>query len=167
MDSVVSYQGSRFINFRSYDFSSAGHHRYRSISIEAYDVDDTECHDLGIIAGVIRSAEYRDDRVGGQVHGPYRIGTISPDAFVAHDIPTARWILDRWVTASGPLPAGLRSDLENEIHPLFGPAAVCYALPRPGTSAVNDRGDRHNGYFEFVIIDRVERTAHRLVASDD
>lgn len=146
---------------------------------------DPDQDDQSILESLIESPGYQHDyaspfpsRGGSEprawgIHGRWRIDAIHPDLFEPSTAEAAKaeinvWANDQdWTDPEYSQPADAIQRLET-IYSLLGSGPVL-KLRNPPREAEHDYGfvTGSLGFHEFIVIDRILRTLHVIVASDD
>ena len=124
-----------------------------------------------VVRGLIAHPSYRDNYLSSDakttdhVHGPYRLESVTLDAFELLDVETALAIFDAWVQMY-PLSEGdtVEGDLA-AVYRLFREARTCWHLRPLGENEFHELGFVLGPFVEFVL-----ESANRLslvVASSD
>ncbi len=141
--------------------------------------------DRSLLESLIESPGYQHDyaspfpsRSGSEpsdwgIHGRWKIDAIHPDLFEPSTAEAATaeinaWANDQeWMDPEYSQPADVMQRLE-PIYSLLGSGPVL-KLHNPPREAEHDYGSVTGklGFHEFIVIDRILRTLHVIVASDD
>ncbi|WP_169541814.1 hypothetical protein [Nocardia jiangxiensis] len=143
------------------------------MDIKTFRLLDMDADDHLVLEALIRTIEFRDDYVGGgvnpdgDVHGPYFLDKLTPDAFTPARSSTLQETFRKWTNLCGSLPDRLRDTLLDQVINPIESATTRFQLRNLGEVAKNDYADIHNEFHEFVLINRVERRLILIVATDD
>lgn len=146
---------------------------YAWVSIRRFRVADVEEDDRALLDALIAHPEYRDDYAGGgadptnEIHGPYRLGAITPETFEVSSSDEARRVIQEWADEDEPQSLQTQDRLRQIVYPLL--RGTIYRLPDLRAHAEHEWGwvVGLRGFHEFVVIDRGDRTLALVVASDD
>ncbi|WP_411109089.1 hypothetical protein [Streptomyces sp. c-19] len=173
MRSMLTHEGSTFINFRKYRFQDPRSPAFRWVDIKRLRFPVKSVGDTELLAELIGHEQFQDDYAGGGVlpeglrHGPYWVRAVTPDAYEAVDREKSDRILWEWANRFEVVPAGLATDLRREVFDLLTAAERIYHLSELGDEAIHDWGGVHGDFLEFVLIDRSAGQITLLVAADD
>ncbi|MFF8694832.1 hypothetical protein ACF08W_21775 [Streptomyces sp. NPDC015144] len=172
MESGLAHGESVFINFRR-SMRDPKEHGFRWVDIKQLRFSADPVDDEGLLAALIGHEQFRDDYAGGGVlpdgprHGPYWLGSITPDLYAPISQEKAVQILRDWAAPLRDLPTGLEADLRREVFARVAAADGIYYLNELGDEAVHDWGRVHDCFHEFVLVDRAAGRITLIVAADD
>jgi len=144
------------------------------VSIKVFTVP-ADVDDHAALASMIAHVRYRDSYAGTgdtdmiDKHGPYWLSAITPDTFVVADPVAVDTVIRTWAGYYTPWPEADRAAMDREVYPRIQHATVIYQLPDIRATAQHDWGDvvGSDGFYEYVMIDRVAGELALMVASDD
>lgn len=147
----------------------------------SFTILDDSASDQCLLAAVLAHPRYRDHCAGpfdGQIehdlHGPYRIETITVDGFVSTTVVAALTVMHLWIRdCVFPEYRDSIVDSLRLIHRHVGPplreADCIYRLVTPRRGNEHDWASvvGHCGFHEFIAIDRTRQTVWMIIASND
>ncbi|MFI0943274.1 hypothetical protein [Streptomyces sp. NPDC021020] len=171
MGTELTHEGSIFLNFRHYAFPAPMGHGFRWVDAKYLRPPAGPASDRELLAAVVAHEQYRDDYAGGGVdpegtrHGPYRLASVTPDAYEPLTGERGAQILRAWL---GPgIPAELSADLHRDVFAPLTAADSVHHLRALGNEHFHDWGGVHGEFHEFVLVDRAAARVTLLVAADD
>lgn len=133
-----------------------------------------------VIEAVIRHPQYRDTYLGGgpeaqgflDVHGPYRLPTVTADAYVPTSVEMIRDDLCEWARPPNCDSDACDKSVQILRSRVFGQLSAGLSwfrldLQREGNEHESGRCVGTVGFHEFLVIDRAAGKALLLTASDD
>jgi hypothetical protein len=148
---------------------------YQWVSIKLFALPSEPVDDHAALNLLLQHVRYRDSYASSvfkdsmNLHGPYRLDTITTDSFTLSDGASAETTIRTWAEQLTPVPDAACDELQRELYPRIRNASRCYRLADPGKDALHDWGDvvGKTGFNEFVLIDRDGGSLALVVASDD
>lgn len=164
-DEQLVYQGTIFINPSV---------TRQWVDIKVFSVPDS-VDDRTALAMMIAHVRYRDSYAGTgdkdmvDIHGPYWLRAITPEAFGVADPAAAENLIRTWADYSVRWPDADREAVQREVYARINRATVIYQLPDIRAGAQHDWGEvvGSDGFHEFVLLDRAAGELALVVASDD
>ncbi|MFD7071684.1 hypothetical protein ACFV97_31140 [Streptomyces sp. NPDC059913] len=124
MDSELAHGESVFINFRR-SMRDPKEHGFRWVDIKQLRFSAEPVDDEGLLAALIGHEQFRDDYAGGGVlpdgprHGPYWLGSITPDLYAPISQEKAVQILRIGRRRSGTCPPDWRQICSGRCSPAW------------------------------------------------
>ena len=169
---MIDYLDQTFINFRSFAFDDPRDHGFRWVDLKHFRLRAQPPADELVLRSLMGDDRFADGYSGGGanpaggIHGPYRLGRITPASYEHVDAAAAIDEVDRWALQYGDLPASLVEALEQQVYAPIRSATGLYRLKDLGEDAFHDFVV-HGEFHEIVIIDRAANAVTLVVAGDD
>jgi hypothetical protein len=145
------------------------------VNIKRFGIE-SDGSDEELIATLIADRQYRDHYAGqdpieqnqDDLHGPYWLSAIDAGSFVAIHAQAAMNVIQSWADDPERQSEEVQRRLRDEVYPLLG-CGCLYRLPDLRPTAEHEWGwvVGHEGFHEFVAVDRPAAQVALIVASDD
>lgn len=154
---------------------------YMWVQMVSFSIGDAAAPDRDVIAAVLAHRRYRDHCAGPfedqdfhDLHGPYRIESITPVGFELIENSEAMAVLQRWLcdaispTHQDSIAESLRL-VDLHVRPAMVSADTLYRFVVPRDGNEHDWGwvPGGHGFHEFLAIDRTEALVTMIIACDD